>query len=224
MEAAKLLKKKPFDKEGRDKLVEASKAILHGTTDILSAYDDSEVRNLVSLCTNAKEALAKLKTVSEVAQLVQIIRPACQSLVDLTAIAKRRVDEIIYPALQARLRDDIDSINRSSNLLISSSKAVVQNPNESSIQARDFCCDRLIDTVTDIETVVQIREWSESAYSELVGVLSDQRNQVYKQLISVMTQVQGRDQASLNNQLDQFVVTSKALVQDCQGMNESISH
>lgn len=218
VETCKALKNSPYDKPSRAKLVEASKAILQGTTDILSAYDDSEVRKIVKLCQSSREQLKQLKSIFELNDLLKIIRPACQSLVDLTALAKRRVDEILFPALQARLRDDIENINRSSGLLVSSSKAVVQNSkNEGSIQSRDFCCDRLTDIISDIEIVVQIRDWSESAYTDLIGVLSEQRSQVYKQLISIMTATQEKDSSGLMHAIDQFTQTSVALMKNSAG-------
>jgi hypothetical protein len=213
------MKKDPYDKSSRIKLVEASKAILQGTTDILNAYDDSEVRKIIKLCQTSRGQLEEMKSIFELNDLLKVIRPACQALVDLTALAKRRVDEILFPALQARLRDDIENINRSSGLLVSSSKAVVQNAkNVGAVESRDFCCNRLNEIINDIETVVQIRDWSESAYTDLVGVLSEQRSQVYKQLISIMTNVQENDYSTLNHSLDQFSQTSAALIKNSSGI------
>lgn len=167
--AAQELKAAPRSKEGRLKLIDASKGILQGTARLLDVFDDSEVRAIVATCKNCVELVNGVRQLGDdVPKMIEHMRPTCQILVDLTQQANKRVDELLYAPLQDRLRDSIDSITRTSTLMMSSTKSVAANPqNAAARQGLEYCCDRIVETIIDIEAVVQIREWSEPAYSEV---------------------------------------------------------
>ena len=171
VDAAQTLKKDPYSKQGRESLIDGCKEILKGTTGLLNAYDDSEVRRIVALCEQTKRQIQDVNATTELNALIQHIRPACQSMVDLTAISSRRVDELLYVPLQDRMRKAIQTITKISNLLVTSSKAVASNPeNKDAVEARSQLCTQLQFNVNEIAEVVQIREWSEGSRGDVRAV------------------------------------------------------
>jgi hypothetical protein len=126
VDSSKTLKQDPKSKEGRKGILEACKGILKGTQKLLDVYDDSEVRRIVQLCRTSKSLINNLRPLKEVNELVAHIRNTCSALVQLTQQANQRIDELLFPQLQARLREAMNNIVGSSNLIVSSSKAVAQ--------------------------------------------------------------------------------------------------
>lgn len=217
VQAAIMLKNDPRSKQGRELLIVAAKGILQGTTKMLDVYDDSEIRKIVNVCNLAKHAIESLMSSVDMQVIKEVIKPCLNLLVELTQMATKRIDELLYPQLQNRLRDAVDNVSKASNLLVSSSKSVLVNPkNEATIQSRNFCCERLIEAIVDIAKIVQIREWSEPAYTDLVGHLSGHRSDIQKQLIGIMTAVQNGDQERLNQLLESFGFTSDVLLQNAE--------
>ncbi|KAI3633133.1 hypothetical protein MIR68_009208 [Amoeboaphelidium protococcarum] len=222
LEAASEIKFDSFSKKGRAMLVDAAKGILQGTTHLLDAYDDGEVRKIVNLCASTKTVLSKLDQTFEVQQIIAIIKPACQQLVDLTALANRRVDELLFPALQTRLRDAIQNITKTSNLVVSSSKAVAQNSkNQSIIQSRSVCLSYISELVEEISKVVQIRDWVEPSYSDVIGQLVNSRGDIRKQLGEIMQFAQEGKVDELQQILEAFNFTADGLTENVINLAES---
>lgn len=200
-------------KRGRDLLVEGCKGILEGTTHLLNAYDDSEVRKIVAQCQESRQLIEQLQGAMDLQSILQVMKPTCQALVDLTALSTRRVDELLSQALQKRLQVAIADVTSSSSLLVSSCKAVAQNgANEQVVHVRYLILIRLIVIVTEIETVVQIRDWVEPSYADVIGQLAINRHDVVKQLGEIMLLAQEGKSEELLSLLEAFEFTSDMLV------------
>jgi len=64
--------------------------LLNGTRHVLECFDDYEVRKIIRACGEARKQVNGMKSVDTVDTLVQIIQPACQSLIVLAQLSDRR--------------------------------------------------------------------------------------------------------------------------------------
>jgi hypothetical protein len=171
LESARDLKANPLSFKGRQKLIDASKGLLNGTTRLLDVYDDSEVRKIVRMCDDCKHNIDVLKTISDVQSLIKTIKPTCDYLVQLTQFSTKRIDEILLPAMQVKLRHAVDEVTQASSLMVTSSKAVVQNPtNKAAAESRNHCCDRVKQALDEIIVAVTTREESADQPEEVCSL------------------------------------------------------
>jgi hypothetical protein len=151
-------------------MLEASKFVLKSITDLLDYSDDSEVRRIVRMCRNSMKSIENVSKVTDVHQLLAELTPACEALVEVTSLTNKRIDELLHLSIQKNLKDSLENLGKASLLMVSSSKAVVENStNQFALESRKLCCEFLIQTLSNIETVIQMREWVDPSY-DLVSV------------------------------------------------------
>jgi vinculin len=73
-EAAKLSRIDPFSKAARGKLIEGSRCILQGTSNVLMVFDESEVRKIVGDCKKVLDYLAVSEVIETMEDLVQFVK------------------------------------------------------------------------------------------------------------------------------------------------------
>lgn len=74
VEAAKLSKIDPLSKPARMKLIEGSRWILQGTSNVLLVFDESEVRKIVQDCKKTLDYLSVAEVIENMEDLVQFVR------------------------------------------------------------------------------------------------------------------------------------------------------
>ncbi|KAJ3017517.1 hypothetical protein HKX48_003513 [Thoreauomyces humboldtii] len=150
----------PYAVSGRQDMLEAVKGILAGTGQVLSAFDDAEVRKILTTCTIITN---HLKTISagpsspvDSQAYVQIIAQASQTIVVLAQLTNKRVAELLFLVLQTRLKAAITLLTKESPVLIGACKMSLTNPKSDQARtSRVDTCDRLLGAVKEIEEVVQ---------------------------------------------------------------------
>lgn len=73
-EAAKLSRIDPFSKAARAKLIEGSRLILQGTSNVLMVFDESEVRKIIGECKRVLDYLAVSEVIETMEDLVQFVK------------------------------------------------------------------------------------------------------------------------------------------------------
>lgn len=73
-DASGMLKNDPFSQPARKKLIEGSRGILQGTSLLLSAFDESEVRKIIKECQKVLEYLAVAEVIDSMEDLVQFVK------------------------------------------------------------------------------------------------------------------------------------------------------
>ncbi|KAJ3389342.1 hypothetical protein HDU92_001098 [Lobulomyces angularis] len=163
------LSKNPFSRPGQLQLLESVKGILHGTTNVLFAFDNFEIRKIINcarLC-QSKTTLIKTDEGKLPQQLVQILMQTSQIVVQLAQLTNKRINELLSPIMQYRLKIAVAGLQKESPLLISSSKAYLQTPgNQNAKISRDQSCNRLFDICTEIIIVVLLNPEEDSASNE----------------------------------------------------------
>ncbi|KAJ3088662.1 hypothetical protein HK102_008242 [Quaeritorhiza haematococci] len=192
-----------FSKHGRQELLEAVKGILSGTTAVLRAFDDSEVRKILTVSRNLKSKIAKLSSSpsststdpNAAQQIVTLMMQISQTVVTLAQITNKRVGELLQPILQTRLKIAIAGLTKESPLLITATKFVLQKPGSGeALRAREQSCQRVVEACVEIETVVQIKEVGESLIAQAVkddfGKLS---KKLEEQKLKLMAAISNKD-------------------------------
>lgn len=183
---------------------------------MLTSYDDSEVRRIVAMCEQCTESVHAVSKATAVDEIIQHLRPACQNMVDLVAVAGERVKELLFDTLQTRLGRAVDELSNNSTLIVTASKAVAANPQDhSALKSRRFICEQLVDCVKTIEEVVQIVEYTGEA--DVVN-LTAQRKDAQHQLVQLMTAVMEGDANAVLNFIEAYEFTSGLLLEDARGI------
>lgn len=161
VDSSRSLRLDPLSKQGMQSLLDSVKGILNGTSQILNVFDDSEVRKILSACGILKNFLSEISAGPAIddagaQKFVSSIAAASQNIVFVAQLASKRINELLFPSLQARLRAAINSLKSESPLLISACKVALSKPNDQgAIQSRILSCNLIIHLVEEIETVVQ---------------------------------------------------------------------
>lgn len=158
--AAKSLKQDPKGRLGREYLLESVKGIMGGVSMVLSEYDDYEVRKIVNACLDANKNIVLLKNdANTVTDVVNLLKTGSSAMVTVGQLASRRAKELIQDILMIRLKNAVEDLSKDSALLVSSLKTVFEKPGDKEVSViRDEVVQRLLDAISEIETVVQIRE------------------------------------------------------------------
>ena len=88
--ASKSLKQDPYSQAGRDTLIEGSRGILQGTTNMLITFDESQVRKLCRDCKKVLDYLAiseVIETMEDLVQFVKDLSPCLSKVVLSTSIS-----------------------------------------------------------------------------------------------------------------------------------------
>lgn len=73
-EASTLANVDPFSKNARTKLIEGSRWILQGTSNVLLVFDESEVRKIIWECKKVLDYLSVAEVIENLEDLVQFVR------------------------------------------------------------------------------------------------------------------------------------------------------
>ena len=73
-EAAKLSRVDPYSKPARGKLIEGSRLILQGTSNVMMVFDESEVRKIIVDCKRVLDYLAVSEVIETLEDLVQFVK------------------------------------------------------------------------------------------------------------------------------------------------------
>ncbi len=79
-EAAKLSRIDPYSKAARAKLIEGSRLILQGTSNVLMVFDESEVRKIIADCKRVLDYLAVSEVIETIEDLVQFVKDMSPTL------------------------------------------------------------------------------------------------------------------------------------------------
>ncbi|RKO92004.1 Vinculin family-domain-containing protein [Blyttiomyces helicus] len=218
----------PHSAEGRGQLLQSVKGILASTTEVLTVFDDAEVRKILAACALLRKRIGV--TLEGVAiqggtqAHVQSIAATSQAVVALGQITTKRVGELLFPVLQARLRAAIRVLTKESPLLVSACKCAIMNPSaEGPKVGRDGSCQRLVEATKEIEIVVLYKTEEEGfAFTggSGIGKIRKLLSEEYK--ASIIAATRGSPQG-LNAALQQYAKGNAALLAHAKAALKEIS-
>uniref|UniRef100_A0A8W8MUS2 Vinculin n=1 Tax=Magallana gigas TaxID=29159 RepID=A0A8W8MUS2_MAGGI len=105
LQASEMLRADPYSAPARKKLIEGSRGILQGTSSLLLAFDESEVRKIIRVCKNVLEYLAITEVVERMEDLVTYVR--VRVMEDLVTYVRVRVMEDLVTYVRVRVMEDL---------------------------------------------------------------------------------------------------------------------
>ncbi|TPX64187.1 hypothetical protein SpCBS45565_g06033 [Spizellomyces sp. 'palustris'] len=221
----------PYSQSGRQGLLDAVKGILSGTTQVLNAFDDAEVRKILSACTLLRNLLYTITlgppSPTDAQSYVQTIAQASQTIVVLAQLTNKRVAELLYPVLQTRLKSAIVALTKQSPGLIGVCKLCLMHPGkEGTKNARKETCERLMEVVKEIEVVVQFTTEEEGLAME-IGEVAKLRKAVGEEYIpKIFRALQAGTTQDIHGAITEQSHAIRAIIQHAQdqikGLNDPL--
>uniref|UniRef100_A0A6Q2Y3P6 Vinculin n=1 Tax=Esox lucius TaxID=8010 RepID=A0A6Q2Y3P6_ESOLU len=139
VQAASMLKSDPYSVPARDYLIDGSRGILSGTSDLLLTFDEAEVRKIIRVCKGILEYL----TVAEVVE----------SMEDLITYTKN-----LGPGQR-------DVVVLSGIKIFVTTKTSGSQGVEESLKNRNFTFEKMSAEINEIIRVLQLTSWDEDAWA-----------------------------------------------------------
>jgi len=166
-QASSSLKSDPFSQAGRDRLIEGSRGILQGTTNMLISFDASQVRKICRDCKKVLDYLAISEVIETMEDLVQFVKDLSPCLSKVSHDVEGRQQDLLNPQQRESLGVHLEQIKTLAPILICSMKIFIQILNQEgagtdeAIANRNYLAGRMHDEISEV-----IRVLEESAQSE----------------------------------------------------------
>uniref|UniRef100_A0A8W8MWW1 Vinculin n=1 Tax=Magallana gigas TaxID=29159 RepID=A0A8W8MWW1_MAGGI len=193
LQASEMLRADPYSAPARKKLIEGSRGILQGTSSLLLAFDESEVRKIIRVCKNVLEYLAITEVVERMEDLVTYVRVrvmedlvtyvrvrVMEDLVtyvrNLTPVLTRmtkevdaREKELTHQVHREMLVRSLEQVKNLTPVLISGIKTFItvkdsgKNPQDTQAN-RDYLVRKMSDEIHEIIRVLQLTTYDEEEW------------------------------------------------------------
>ncbi|CAK9300187.1 unnamed protein product [Gordionus sp. m RMFG-2023] len=170
-QASELLVDDPFSLSARKKLIDGARGILQGTSLLLLAFDESEVRKIIAQCKKVLEYFAIAEVIENMEDLVKYVKDLTPSLTNVTKMVSFREKELTHQVHSEILQRSLINIKDQTPLLISSMKIYIQILNqggkgiEESRANRNYLITCMSQTVEEIIRILQLTTYEEDESS-----------------------------------------------------------
>ncbi|CAI9726137.1 vinculin isoform X8 [Octopus vulgaris] len=166
LQASDMLRGDPFSAPARKKLIEGSRGILQGTSALLLAFDESEVRKIIRVCKNVLEYLAITEVVDKMEDLVTYVKNLSPVLTKIIKEVDAREKELTHQVHRDMLIRSLDQVKNLTPVLISGVKIFITAKETGSgfIEAqknRDYVVQKMSDEIHEIIRVLQLTTYDE---------------------------------------------------------------
>ena len=165
-EAARVLRLEPHSQRARSLLIEGSRGILQGTSQLLLCFDEFEVRKLIGTCRKVSNYLEVVEVIERMEDLVQFVKDLTPALTRLSRDVNARQRELTHQAHRMTLLRCLENLRQEAPVLISSMKIYIQLlSGQSSIGEaagnRNYHTERMGDELREIVRVLQLTTYDE---------------------------------------------------------------
>ncbi|KAL5006317.1 hypothetical protein ScPMuIL_015123 [Solemya velum] len=169
LQASELLRVDPFSAPARKKLIEGSRGILQGTSALLLAFDESEVRKIIRVCKNVLEYLAITEVVERMEDLVTYVKNLSPVLTKMTKEVDVREKELTHHVHRDMLIRSLDQVKTLTPVLISGIKVYITAKQSGagireSQTNRDYVVHKMSDEIYEIIRVLQLTTYDEEEW------------------------------------------------------------
>lgn len=169
LEASELLRMDPYSGPARKKLIEGSRGILQGTSALLLAFDESEVRKIVRVCKNVLEYLAITEVVDRMEDLVTFVKNLSPVLTRMTKNVDSREKELTHQVHRDMLLRSLEQVKNLTPVLISGIKIFItaKQSGQGQVEAqnnRDYTVRKMSDEIHEIIRVLQLTTYDEEEW------------------------------------------------------------
>ncbi|KAL3841953.1 hypothetical protein ACJMK2_020030 [Sinanodonta woodiana] len=169
LQASDMLRVDPYSAPARKKLIEGSRGILQGTSALLLAFDESEVRKIIRVCKNVLEYLAITEVVDKMEDLVTYVKNLSPVLTRMTKEVDSREKELTHQVHREMLIRSLEQVKNLTPVLISGIKiyitATQSGMGVSDAQTnRDFVVKKMSDEIHEMIRVLQLTTYDEEEW------------------------------------------------------------
>ncbi|XP_035256345.1 vinculin-like isoform X5 [Anguilla rostrata] len=171
VQAAQMLKADPYSVPARDYLIDGSRGILSGTSDLLLTFDEAEVRKIIRVCKGIMEYLTVAEVVETMEDLITYTKNLGPGMTKMAKMIDERQQELTHQEHRVMLVTSMNTVKELLPVLISAVKIFVTTKStkshgvEESLKNRNFTFDKMSAEISEIIRVLQLTSWDEDAWA-----------------------------------------------------------
>ncbi|KAJ8418198.1 hypothetical protein AAFF_G00139070 [Aldrovandia affinis] len=171
VQAARMLKADPYSVPARDYLIDGSRGILSGTSDLLLTFDEAEVRKIIRVCKGILEYLTVAEVVETMEDLITYTKNLGPGMTKMAKMIDERQQELTHQEHRVMLVNSMNTVKELLPVLISAVKIFVTTKStqshgvEESLKNRNFTFEKMSTEITEIIRVLQLTSWDEDAWA-----------------------------------------------------------
>ncbi|XP_047458950.1 vinculin-like isoform X6 [Mugil cephalus] len=171
VQAAQMLKADPYSVPARDYLIDGSRGILSGTSDLLLTFDEAEVRKIIRVCKGILEYLTVAEVVETMEDLITYTKNLGPGMTKMSKMIEERQQELTHQEHRQMLVNSMNTVKELLPVLISAIKIFVSTKSsrgagvEEAERNRRFTFEKMSAEINEIIRVLQLTTWDEDAWA-----------------------------------------------------------
>ncbi|KAI4886365.1 hypothetical protein NFI96_022453, partial [Prochilodus magdalenae] len=171
VQAAQMLKADPYAVPARDYLIDGSRGILSGTSDLLLTFDEAEVRKIIRVCKGILEYLTVAEVVESMEDLITYTKNLGPGMTKMAKMIDERQQELTHQEHRVMLVNSMNTVKELLPVLISGIKIFVTTKTAQSqgvdeaLKNRNFTVEKMSTEINEIIRVLQLTSWDEDAWA-----------------------------------------------------------
>lgn len=171
VQAAQMLKADPYSVPARDYLIDGSRGILSGTSDLLLTFDEAEVRKIIRVCKGILEYLTVAEVVETMEDLITYTKNLGPGMTKMSKMIEERQQELTHQEHRQMLINSMNTVKELLPVLISAVKIFVATKSsrgagvEEAERNRRFTFEKISAEINEIIRVLQLTTWDEDAWA-----------------------------------------------------------
>ncbi|KAM9462956.1 vinculin-like [Clarias gariepinus] len=171
VQAAQMLKADPYSVPARDYLIDGSRGILSGTSDLLLTFDEAEVRKIIRVCKGILEYLTVAEVVESMEDLITYTKNLGPGMTKMAKMIDERQQELTHQEHRVMLVNSMNTVKELLPVLISGIKIFVTTKTAQSagvdeaVKNRNFTVEKMSAEINEIIRVLQLTSWDEDAWA-----------------------------------------------------------
>uniref|UniRef100_A0A673G3F5 Vinculin n=1 Tax=Sinocyclocheilus rhinocerous TaxID=307959 RepID=A0A673G3F5_9TELE len=125
VQAALMLKADPYSVQARDYLIDGSRGILSGTSDLLLTFDEAEVRKIIRVCKGILEYLTVAEVVESMEDLITYTKNLGPGMTKMAKMIDERQQELTHQEHRVMLVNSMNTVKELLPVLISVSTKIL---------------------------------------------------------------------------------------------------
>ncbi|XP_077978235.1 vinculin-like isoform X2 [Glandiceps talaboti] len=170
VEASLMLRDDPFSVPARKKLIDGARGILSGTSALLLAFDEAEVRKIIRICKSVLEYLAVAEVVESMPDLVTFVRNLTPGLTSMSKAIDNREQELIHQVHKEKLASSLKTVKNLTPVLISGIKIFVTTKQTGgrgvaeAAENRNYVVTKMSQEIHEIIRILQLTTYDEEGW------------------------------------------------------------
>ncbi|XP_029555113.1 vinculin isoform X5 [Salmo trutta] len=171
VQAAQMLKADPYSVPARDYLIDGSRGILSGTSDLLLTFDEAEVRKIIRVCKGILEYLTVAEVVETMEDLITYTKNLGPGMTKMSKMIEERQQELTHQEHRQMLFNSLNTVKQLLPVLISAIKIFVATKSTHSAgvdeaeRNRFFTFEKMSAEISEIIRVLQLTTWDEDTWA-----------------------------------------------------------